>query len=770
MAVCVGLSGNRYSLSDSPFAGGGEGDIFNINNASQYVAKIFKQTERTEERYRKLKYMVYHKPVAIEQYAWPVDVITVDNKFAGYIMPKVIDKKNLRSVYVFDNRRGIPWSFFIRVAKNLAIAVSNVHAIHQVIGDLKPENILVDVKNGSVVLVDDDSYHITVSENNVHNKSQPVVFRCNRSTPEFTAPELQNVHYPSAPLPTFTVESDLFALAVLIFALLMNGAHPFACKTVSGSASQFQPIDNIRRGYCAYFPETCKVSLDIPPYAPSMDALPEDVRLLFKRVFVLGYRDKNLRPSAQEWVNVLTRLENNLGTCVKCRQLIYKGVNECPWCRVNVKMSKIASNPTSENEAFRFKNTPGGAAPNTGNNTNVGTNIGGTVSGVSHVGPSSYSSVDNQSKATNQSSNVLTAIVVLVALCFILVYAFSRIVTYVKDIRSLYFSENQIEETVVDSDVDGETEDLDGTDLSILSVDPVFVGETTTIEEVPSVIYYGSITEYGQVDSYAFTATDSGSYGFTLSDMKAKTSVDVVVFDSLANNIAYSCGTGYFADLIAGNTYDVRVEQDSGLTDYILSIGVPRAAVDITNVTTVNDQIYYGAQRNIYLLTAPVSGVYRFQLNEVHADVTFNLLLWDRLENKLIDTEYSGYTVKLSAGETYELRIDHDVGYGSYELNISYPKEPVDITGYDVVNDSIEYSGQINEYVYTPEYFGIYYFDLSEVNADVDFEFLVYDHLGYEIVDTQSKSSHAELNAGESYIIRVEHNYGYSAYKLTIEY
>lgn len=333
MAELKGLSGKSYRTQGAPFAGGGEGDVYDVIGVPGFVAKVYKPDKRTKERERKLSVMVSNKPNVMEQYAWPLDVLYENGQFIGYVMPKINGKEKLRNIYVYDKRKGKPWSLYIAIAKNLSAAVHNVHEIHQVIGDLNPENILVNPNDGMVTLVDTDSYHISDGSR---------TYRCGVSMPEFVAPELQGIHFPSAPLPTFTPESDRFALAVLIFALLMNGAHPFSCKVISGSSSKFQPIDNIQNGKCAFFLDSRSRNMDIPRYAPDLSSLPENIQKLFRRAFVTGCSMPSLRPTAEEWYNALEQLEANLKTCLKDPQHIYYyGAKECPWCSVEAKMKSV---------------------------------------------------------------------------------------------------------------------------------------------------------------------------------------------------------------------------------------------------------------------------------------------------------------------------------------------------------------------------------------------------------------------------------------------
>jgi hypothetical protein len=160
--------------------------------------------------------------------------------------------------------------------------------------------------------------------------------------PEFVAPELQGKHFPSESLPTFTQESDRFSLSILIFALLMNGSHPFACKVISGSASQFQPIDNMVSGICAYFTESSTSNLKIPRYAPELSSLPGETQTLFRRAFIDGHKKPSRRPTAKEWYDALEKMESNIKVCgTNSEHLYYYHAAECPWCHVEQKMRSI---------------------------------------------------------------------------------------------------------------------------------------------------------------------------------------------------------------------------------------------------------------------------------------------------------------------------------------------------------------------------------------------------------------------------------------------
>ena len=95
---------------------------------------------------------------------------------------------------------------------------------------------------------------------------------------------------------------------------------------------------------------------------------------------------------------------------------------------------------------------------------------------------------------------------------------------------------------------------------------------------------------------------------------------------------------------------------------------------------------------------------------------------------------------------------------GSYLLTVGHPKDPVDVSEYDIVNDSMDYSGQQNEYALTAEYSGIYRFDLSGDTDGLKIMLSVYDSAGSKVSGDQKLADGdgvtARLEAGSKYTIK----------------
>lgn len=368
--VYQGKSKKSYTIIEPALASGGEGSIYLIREYKDIVLKIFKSDRRTREREEKLLKMVEYQldSTQLKQITWPQDVVYDRSGFIGYAMPRLYENQNLNMVYsAQDNTLDLRHRMLI--AYNLCAAIDTVHSFNQVCGDLNPQNICVNLdftsKNAlQVTLVDTDSYHITDEEK---------TYRCEVGLANYLAPEIQKKltngrDLKHAPLPTYTKETDLFAVAVHIFALIMNGCHPFACakkinaryehtmeamdSTDYDSAVLPQPIENIKEGFFPFYQE--RRGITYPLYAPDFMALPMEVRNLFIRAFENGYYDPKERPTTGEWLRVLRKYQTS--ECFRqCEKKHYyfgtEGIS-CPYCAAKQRIIRMMSYdiPDSQNE------------------------------------------------------------------------------------------------------------------------------------------------------------------------------------------------------------------------------------------------------------------------------------------------------------------------------------------------------------------------------------------------------------------------------------
>ena len=324
---------------------GGEGTVYSISGNPNSVLKIYHPAKLTSsELRRKVELMLSIRSrfdnSALSSLAWPTDIVNDDKgNFAGLVMPKVIGDP-INECYK-ANDFSVNYEQRICIAKNLCVAVGAVHSAKQIIGDFNPNNIIVNKKIGTVTLVDTDSFHL--------KNDRGILFPCTVGREIYVAPELQGMDFSEFHSKTYTQETDRFSLAIHIFCLLMNGAHPFATgrspiNTVIGKSSEVLPPTEslIKNGQSPHFSR--KLSGTLPPlYCPDIKMLPSNIRSLFERAFDSGHQNPAMRPSAEEWYDELSVVQRKTRKCLKDNTHIYPDhLKKCPWCEIHGSSSQTS--------------------------------------------------------------------------------------------------------------------------------------------------------------------------------------------------------------------------------------------------------------------------------------------------------------------------------------------------------------------------------------------------------------------------------------------
>jgi protein kinase-like protein/SH3 domain-containing protein len=300
---------------------GGEGAVFAVAGNPQLCAKIF-HPDRARERADKLLAMVERRPGSLPRHAvtWPVELLYRDSgAFAGYLMPTVRGAVELHRYLVPDERAQFAGWLTLRDLHRLAASVAEILAgIHRAghcVGDLKPQNVLVVPLSGRVTLVDTDSFHLV-------DRRSAGVHACPVVTPEYTAPEL---HREGLSRARRTPASDVFALAILVYQLLVGGSHPF-----EGDGEGRVP-DRIPRQLCPIVPGV--TGIRAPARAIPFATLHPALRDAFIRCFGPGHAAPEQRPSAAEWRDLLMKSARDMVRCPKSAAHEHpRELARCPWC------------------------------------------------------------------------------------------------------------------------------------------------------------------------------------------------------------------------------------------------------------------------------------------------------------------------------------------------------------------------------------------------------------------------------------------------------
>ena len=327
--------GNTINLGNE-IGHGGEGKVYLIHGYQSDVAKIYIK-QQLPEVHRKILAMIQNPPhdptingpTKHRSIAWPSDILYLDRqktRFAGFIMPRIDMKIFIKLLnYISPDDRvkkfqgGFTWLHLFTTAFNISSCLAAIHERGYCVGDINESNILV-APTTPLTIIDCDSFQ-------VNEPSSNKVWRCKVGKVDYTAPEILDYRYEDI---NRTKETDCFALAIIIFQLLMEGFHPYAA---SGKLVDDAPTtrDKIRKGI---FPYTSSMKGIAPPHdAPPFDILHPEIQTLFHRCFHIGHKDPAARPSAKEWMAILKKIGQNFKKCPANENHRFLGhLTTCPWC------------------------------------------------------------------------------------------------------------------------------------------------------------------------------------------------------------------------------------------------------------------------------------------------------------------------------------------------------------------------------------------------------------------------------------------------------
>jgi len=316
---------------------GAEGKVYKADRPARTAFKLWLKPaahapNEARDRLDKLRVMIANPPEDRTRsqnhvtLAWPTELVADrSGAVVGFLMP-LIDPGmvEIHSIYNTLDRAqhapGFTYGHLLHVALNMAICVDDIHSVGHVVGDLQHRNLLVHPagpKASLVSVVDCDSMQIVDAKTGR-------TFRCPVGLPEYMAPELQR----KLGAGERTFETDRFALAVLVYQLLMAGFHPLSGRWHGAG----EPTVAERIALTTYAHGGAR-ELTPPVHGLPIDVLPSRLRSLFGQCFVDGATRPKARPTAAQWCEALTEAEGHLTTCkVNGLHEYSSHLKACPWC------------------------------------------------------------------------------------------------------------------------------------------------------------------------------------------------------------------------------------------------------------------------------------------------------------------------------------------------------------------------------------------------------------------------------------------------------
>lgn len=302
----------EITVVDEPISSGGEGAVYTISSPylykRNYCVKIYYEKKRTEDRQRKIDFMVNNPPKSIERsgsrIAWPIEIVYLNNSFAGFIMPLAfpdsrkltiltglsLSKRLDQSWHKYDRKLG-KYSLVARMKliNNISIPIFLLHDTGiYTLQDFKPDNVLI-THNGMVTLCDMDSIQIT--------NGGRLLFPGTAATLDYAPPEFSNLNVGKSTDMPVEISWDNFTIAVVFYQLLF-GIHPYAVtpKNLKNGASN-ELATNIANNLFPFGPNAGQVEV-IPPPHNNFRIIPPEMQTMFANAF----SDNPLvRPDARDW-------------------------------------------------------------------------------------------------------------------------------------------------------------------------------------------------------------------------------------------------------------------------------------------------------------------------------------------------------------------------------------------------------------------------------------------------------------------------------------
>lgn len=274
---------------------GGEGAVFQGDRET--VVKIFDKDHLTRHRKEKIELLVgahlHGKGMCI-----PTAVVKNQlGEFVGYVMPKATGREFQRTIF---NKRKFEREFpnwkksdLVDICISFLTKVEYLHSMNVILGDINPKNLMVDEKK-NVFIIDADSWQLEG-------------YPCPVGTPMFTSPRMLGKTYSDD---LRTMEDELFAVATMLFMIVMTGQFPYIRTGTDGDMVQL-----IKEGNFAFQYEN-RNNKDQPEgdWKYMWSHIHKPVKDLFWHTFHREGDRYSKRPTATEWLVAFRAYRTYLGS------------------------------------------------------------------------------------------------------------------------------------------------------------------------------------------------------------------------------------------------------------------------------------------------------------------------------------------------------------------------------------------------------------------------------------------------------------------------
>ncbi len=296
--IVYDLEGVPVELGDS-IGRGGEAEVFCLQRRSNILVKWYHPEvlqKRGSELYEKIEAMRKIEALRkVKSLSWPLIQVYRDaqrRNWIGFAMYRAHGVPIFKMAHPMLYKRYFPQidrHHLILYLIDLIDKIKLLHGSGVMIGDYNLQNILCATNNEQVMLIDCDSYQISISGRMYH---------CPVGSADMTPPEHQKKAFTTLKR---TRESEAFSVAILLFKALMLGRHPY--DIVGGN----DPVSNLCRGDFPYGQEDSWKKIPKGSWYNIWSHMPYNLKSLFIKTFTEGALDPTLRPTIEDWGKALEK-------------------------------------------------------------------------------------------------------------------------------------------------------------------------------------------------------------------------------------------------------------------------------------------------------------------------------------------------------------------------------------------------------------------------------------------------------------------------------
>lgn len=273
---------------------GGEGSVYQGDRGT--VVKIFDHDHVTQHRKEKIELLV-GRDLQVRGICIPSALVrNRHGEFVGYVMPMASGREFQRTIF---NKRRFEKEFptwkkvdLVDICISFLEKVQYLHSMNVILGDINPKNLMIDDQK-NVSIIDADSWQLEG-------------YPCPVGTPMFTSPAMLGKSYADD---LRTMEDELFAVATMLFMIIMTGQFPYIRTGTDGDMVQL-----IKEGNFAFQYEKYN-NRDQPngDWKYMWSHIHKPIKDLFWHTFHKEGKRYKKRPSATEWLEAFKAYRDYLG-------------------------------------------------------------------------------------------------------------------------------------------------------------------------------------------------------------------------------------------------------------------------------------------------------------------------------------------------------------------------------------------------------------------------------------------------------------------------